>query len=187
MIITISGFIGSGKSTVAKILEKKLNLKRYYAGGIRRELAKKKGMTLQEFNKLGETDPSTDKFVDDILVKLGKTEDNLVVEGRTAFYFIPNSIKFFLDVDPKEGARRIFEEKKHSQDRNEQSTNSVEEELELQNQRIESDRKRYSKYYNFDCYDKKYYDFVIDTTKLTSEQVADKMIELIKINKKSKP
>lgn len=180
MIITISGFPGSGKSTVAKILEKKLNLKRYYMGGLRREAARKRGMTLEELNKLGETDPSTDKIVDDLLVKLGKTEDNFIAEGRTAFYFIPNSIKFFLDIDLKEGARRTFEEKKKGSDRNELITTSVEEELELHKERIENDRKRYEKYYGFDCYDKKNYDFVIDTTNLTPEQVAEKMIEFVK-------
>ena len=180
MIITISGFPGSGKSTVSKILEKKVNLKRYYMGGLRREAAKQKGMTLEAFNELGETDPSTDKFVDDMLVNLGKTEDDFIAEGRTAFHFIPNSIKFFLYVELKEGARRTFEEKKHSKERNEEQTNNVEEEMELQKERIENDRRRYKKYYGIDCYDKKNYDFVIDTTELTPEQTVEKMIKIIK-------
>mgnify|MGYP001582568055 FL=1 len=180
MIITISGFPGSGKSTVAKILEKKLGLKRYYMGGLRREAARKKGITLEELNKLGETDPSTDKIVDDLLFKLGKTEDNFIAEGRTAFYFIPNSIKFFLDIDLKEGARRTFEEKKKGSDRNETITKTVEEELELHKERIENDRRRYKKYYGFDCYDTSKYDFVIDTTNLSPEEVAEKMMKLIK-------
>lgn len=183
MIITLSGFPGSGKSTVAKILEKKLNLKRYYMGGLRREAAKEKGMTIEEFNKLGETDQSTDKFVDDILVKIGKTENNLVVEGRTAFHFIPKSIKIFLDVELKEGARRTFEEKKKSKERNETATERVEEEMKLQKERIESDRKRYMKYYGFDCYDKKKYDYIINTTKKTPEEVAEEIIKYVKLYK----
>ena len=48
MIITISGTPGSGKSTVAKIIVETLNAERIYVGGIRRELAREKGMTLQE-------------------------------------------------------------------------------------------------------------------------------------------
>lgn len=180
MIITISGLPGSGKSTVAKILGEKLGFKRYYMGGMRREAAKNLGMTIEEFNKLGEKDPSTDKFVDDMLVEIGKKEDNLVVEGRTAFHFIPNSIKIFLDVDLKEGARRIFEEKKQANERNEKKTNSVEEELQNLRQRMESDEKRYMKYYGFTCYDKKNYDFIVDTTKLTPDQVAEKILEFVK-------
>ncbi len=180
MIITISGLPGSGKSTVAKILAEKLGFKRYYAGGVRRDAAKKMGLTLEEFNKIGEKDISTDKFVDDILVEIGKKQDNIIVEGRTAFHFIPQSIKVFLDVDLNEGARRIFEEKKHTTERNEKSTISVEEELKLLKERMKSDSLRYLKYYGFDCYEKKHYDFVVDTTKIKPEQTAEKILEFIK-------
>ena len=180
MIITISGLPGSGKSTVAKILSEKLGYKRYYMGEMRREAARKRGMTIEEFNKLGEKDFATDKTVDDLLVKIGKEVDNIVVEGRTAFHFIPNSIKIFLDVDLKEGARRIFEEKRKSNERNEKPTASVEEELALIKERMESDEKRYMKYYGFKTYDKKNYDLVIDTTKLTPEQAAEKILEFVK-------
>ena len=41
MIISISGFPGSGKSTIAKLLAEKLKWPRYYMGGLRREAAKK--------------------------------------------------------------------------------------------------------------------------------------------------
>ncbi len=183
MIITLSGLPGSGKSTVAKILAEKLGFKRYYAGGMRREAAKKLGMTIEEFNKLGEKDFSTDKPVDDFLAKIGKEEDNLVVEGRTAFHFIPNSIKVFLDVDLKEGARRIFEEKKNANDRNEKATGSIEEELKNLQERMESDEKRYMKYYGFRCYDKSNYDLIVDTTKLTPQEVSQKILEFIKKKK----
>ena len=179
MIITISGTPGSGKSTVGKILAERLGFKRYYMGGMRREAAKKAGMTLAEFNKLGEKDFSTDKFVDDLLVKIGKEEDNLVVEGRTAFYFIPKSIKVFLSVDLKEGARRIFEEKKKSNERNEDATKSVNEELKQVKERMESDRRRYGKYYGFDSYDEKNYDLVIDTTRISPQQAVEKILKFI--------
>ena len=53
MKLTLSGKPGSGKSVVADILAEKLNLKRYSVGNYRREMAKKRGMTLAEFNKLG--------------------------------------------------------------------------------------------------------------------------------------
>ena len=183
MIITLSGLPGSGKSTVAKILAEKLGYKRYYMGGIRRDAAKKTGMTIEEFNKLGEKDFSTDKMVDDLLVKIGKEEDNLVVDGRTAFHFIPNSIKVFLDVDLKEGARRIFEEKKQKNERNEKPTESVEDELKNLKERMASDEKRYMKYYGFECYDKKHYDLVVDTTKIKPEQAAEKILEFVREKK----
>ena len=39
MKITVSGVVGAGKTTVSKILAKKLNLKRVYIGGLMREMA----------------------------------------------------------------------------------------------------------------------------------------------------
>ncbi len=39
------------------------------------------------------------------------------------------------------------------------------------------------KYYDFKCYDKKHYDFVVDTTKLTPEQAAEKVLEFVKKKK----
>ena len=44
-IITISGMLGSGKSTVAKLLAQKLGYEYYSTGNAQREIAKKKAMT----------------------------------------------------------------------------------------------------------------------------------------------
>ena len=65
MIISISGNHGSGKSTVAKKLAEHLSWPRYYMGGLRREAAARRGMSLGEYNKLGESDPRTDLEVDE--------------------------------------------------------------------------------------------------------------------------
>jgi cytidylate kinase len=183
MIISISGKAGSGKSTLAEKLAKKLGFKRYYMGALRREMAAKRGMTLQEYNKLGETDPKTDIQIDEYLTKLGKEKDNFVIESRTAFHFIPNSIKVFLDVSEDEGARRVFKDLKseRGESRNEDKPiKTIAEMKESLRKRRKSDDKRYKKYYRLDIYDMKNYDFVIDTTKIKPEQVAKKIIELVK-------
>src|SRR3989344_2646137 len=109
MIISISGKPGAGKTTVANILAKRLSWPQYYIGEIRRKIAAKKGMSIQEYNKLGEKDPSTDIDVDKYQEKLGKTKDNFVIQGRTSFKFIPHSIKVYIDVDFEEGVRRIWQ------------------------------------------------------------------------------
>ena len=101
MIISLSGAPGSGKSTVAQMLADKLSWPRYYMGGLRREAAKKRGLSLAEYNKLGETDIKTDKEVDEYQRELGEKEDNFVIEGRTSWYFIPHSLKIYLDVSPE--------------------------------------------------------------------------------------
>jgi len=173
MIISFMGSPGSGKSTIAKIIARKLGWPRYNIGDIRRQKAKSKGMTLAEYNKLGETDPSTDIEVDEYQKKLGLTKDNFVIEGRTSWYFIPQSIKIYLDVDEKIGAQRIFSDLKKGADRNEDNNlKTVADVLGSNRQRMASDILRYRKYFNINPFDKKHYDLVIDTTdKLTDEIV----------------
>lgn len=172
MIISLSGAPGSGKSTIAQMLADKLNWPRYYIGGIRREAAAKRGMTLAEYNKLGETDPSTDQEVDDYQAELGKTQDNFIIEGRTTWYLIPHSLKIYLDVDDVEGGKRIFASLQQKNDRNEDiELTSPELVMESTKRRRESDRLRYHKYYNINVNDPKNYDLYLDTTNLNQTEV----------------
>jgi len=166
MIITISGTPGSGKSTVGKMLAKKLKYKYYSIGAMRRAMAKERGMTLQEFNVLGESKAFTDRDIDEWQAKLGKTADNMVVEGRTSFHFIPHSVKLFLKVSLNEAARRIFHDKAHV--RRFEASHHYHTIKELEHGlrgRMASDTRRYKKYYGLNISLPKHYDLVIDTTK----------------------
>ncbi len=165
MIITISGLLGSGKSTVAKALAKKLGWQYYGMGELRRRAAEEAGLTLEEYNKLGESDIKTDLLVDEFQKKLGETEDNIIVEGRLSWYFIPQSFKIFLTVEPKEGAHRIYEACLNGRRASESDEFSSEQfVLEANERRMASDRKRYQQYFQIDPYKPEYYDFVLDTT-----------------------
>ena len=64
MIITISGKAGSGKSTVAKEIARKLELKHYSIGDLMRQMAKEKNISLSELGELAEKDDSIDKELD---------------------------------------------------------------------------------------------------------------------------
>ena len=177
MIISIGGNQGSGKSTLAKKLAEALGWPRYYIGGLRREAAAKRGMTLAEYNKLGETDPSTDIEVDEYQKKLGETEDNFIIEGRTSWYFIPHSLKFFIDVSDEVGAKRIFAANRSGED---SSMSTFEEVLSSVKNRKASDRKRYLQFFGIDTYDPKNYDYVIDTTNMTIEEVFNQVYGIIR-------
>ncbi len=171
MIITISGMPGSGKSTVARRLSEHLGYKRYYMGAIRREAARKLGLTLAEFNTKGENDPSTDLFVEEYIQKLAHTRDNFIIESRTAWSFIPHSLKIFVYVDEREGARRILQSlhnPRSARARNEGTQDqSYEEVLQSVYDRIKSDDVRYKKYYNLDIQNKNNYNLYLDATHLT--------------------
>ena len=181
MIISIGGPGGSGKSTIAKMLAEKLGWPRYYIGGMRREAAQKRGITLAEYNKLGETDPSTDLEVDKYQEELGKKEDDFVIEGRTSWHFIPHSLKIYIDVDQKIAAGRIFSDLQKNGSRNEDAElRSVDDVLESIKKRHASDIVRYDKYFGIDVFDHKNYDFIVDTSNLTKEESFEKAYEFVR-------
>lgn len=185
MIITITGEPGSGKSTIGKRLAQVLNYDHYYIGQIRRDAAKKKGMTLAEYNKYGETHPETDIEVDDYQKNLGKEKDNFVIEGRTSWFLIPHSVKIYISVDPEEGAKRVFKELQADNNRNEdKELLTIEDVLRSHKEREESDALRYMKYYKKDCANKNNYDLVVDTTNLNPQEAFDAVLEYVqeKIN-----
>jgi len=180
MIISLSGAGGSGKSTIASRLAEKLNWPRYYIGGLRREMAAQRGLTLAEYNKLGEIDPATDLEVDEYQKKLGENDDNFVIEGRTSWYFIPKSLKIYLDVDEDEGAKRIFSQLQGKNKRNEDDgLDSVEAVKKSVSQRLASDALRYNKYYGIKTYDPKNYDFYLNTTGLSVDEVFSRVYEFV--------
>ena len=172
MIISFAGNAGSGKSTVAEKIADALGWPRYYMGGLRRDRARELGMTLEEYNRLGENDSKTDNEVDEYQAELAQKEDNFIIEGRTSWYFIPLSFKIFVDVDPVVGAERILEALQTKNNRNESRDEiiSIEEMVKKNEERRKSDILRYQKYYNIDCYDRNNFDFIIDTTTLTPEE-----------------
>jgi len=180
MIITLSGYPGSGKSTVGKILAKKLGYKRYSIGDLQRRLASENGMRLDEWNALEETDDSHDRKIEDYQKKLGKEEDDFIIDGRLSWYCIPHALKVFLDVDPNEGARRIFEHAKKGSRPDEKKYDSLEEVKEQARERVASENKRYESYYETRWDDKNKFDLVVDTTSIPPEEVVERILEAVK-------
>jgi len=180
MIISLSGAPGSGKSTVAQMLAEKLGWQRYYMGRIWREMASKHGVDVMAYSKLNESSPDKDKEVDEYQRELGKDKDNFVIEGRTSWYFIPHSFKIFLDVDSEEGAKRIFGAVQHKNSRNEGDNLATWQDVLASNkERTASDNGRYLKYYGIDVTNRNNYDFYLDTTNLTPDQVFSLVLKAV--------
>jgi CMP/dCMP kinase len=178
MIISISGSAGSGKSSVATLLAQRLGYKHYSTGDIRRSMATKMGLSLKEFNALGEKEAFTDKEVDDYQRELGKKEDNFVIDGRLGFHFIPHSIKIFLDADVRIRAQRVFKAF-----RKDEHFRDVEQAMQEIEKREQSDIRRYQKYYGINHFEKSQYDHVIDTSSKIPAQIVEEIVTLLHNNR----
>ena len=182
MIITINGKPGAGKSTVSTLLAKKLHLRHYSIGDFMRELALDRGISLLELSKLAEKDKEIDKILDNRQKKLAK-KDNFVIDSRLGFYFIPNSLKIFLECDLDTSAKRIFNQQRQSEKEN-VTLATTKKNIK---KRMDLEKIRYKKYYNLNCYDLKNYDYVIKIDALTPSKIVTKILNFIKNKQKSKP
>ena len=177
MIITISGLGGSGKSTIGKRLAKELGYKHYSSGDFQRELAKERGLTIVEWGEKQKEDPKYDKMVDDRMIKIGKENDNIIIDGWLAAHFIPQATKIFLTGDLKIRAARV------TQDREAESYDDVEIAMEKTKNREEANRERWLNFYGFDYTDEKNYDLVVDTSHLSIDEVYEKVFKFVTTNK----
>jgi len=179
-IITIAGKLGSGKSSTAKLVARELSFKHYSTGDFMRLIANKKDISLADLSLIAENDSSIDKELDDYNLEIGKMDD-VVLDSRLGFYFIPESFKVFLEISPEIAAERILEDKKTNPNRSTETSgsfNNKESIIEKINFRLLSERKRYKDLYNIeDQTAHSNFDLIINTEKIQIEEVSKKIIE----------
>jgi len=162
--ITISGLPGTGKTTVAKLLEQYLGLRYVYSGEIFRTLATKHKMSLEEFGKYCESHREIDEELDrhqlDILRK-----GNVIVEGRLSGWLAAQNqipaLKVLLQADIDIRASRIV--KREQGDIKKRKKEIL--------KREKSEATRYKNYYGIDVSDTLIYDVIIDSGDKTPKQI----------------
>ena len=167
-IISITGDLGSGKSTVSNILRERLHYDYIYTGQIQREIANRYKMTTIELNRYAETHPEIDEEIDSVFRSLNDSTD-LIVDSRLAWFFIPKSFKVFLKSDLTVSVSRISNDNQ----RNNEKYFSEEEAVNSIVARKASENKRYLDLYGADCSDLSNFNLVIDTSFIGPERVAD--------------
>ena len=167
-IISVTGDLGSGKSTVSHLLCQQLNYEYIYTGKIQREIASRYNMTTLELNQYSETHPEIDDEIDSTFKSLNDSTD-LIVDSRLAWFFIPKSFKVFLKTNLIVSANRISGDHQ----RENETYSSTEEAVKKIIARKASENKRYRELYGVDCSDLSLFNLIVDTSFIAPERVAD--------------
>lgn len=171
LLITISGPAGSGKSHCASRLAELYGIPCHSVGSIFRKMASERGLSVEEFSKLVEKDPTIDKELDRRTEELAN-RGGQIIEGRLVSFFsksFPNTLRFYLTAPFEERVKRIAL-------REGIPLNLAEVRTRI---REESERQRYKSLYNIDVNDLTVYDFVINTSKWDKESVVLLLKEII--------
>jgi len=172
-IITICGGLGSGKSSTAKKVAQILGFKHFSSGDFFRQVGLELGLSVTETNIRAEIDPKIDEMTDQKLRDM-RNADKVVIDSRTAYHWIPESFKVYLDLSPDIAKERILNSMENDALRKQSEQASTSEEvLAKMTERFESEQKRYWDLYKINNADKSQFDLVVDTNKNNLEQVVD--------------
>ena len=172
MHISITGKLGSGKSTVAKKLVELYGFEIFSTGAILRAAAAERGMDLLDLNKELNSKLDSDRSMDDLIdhttirVAAERKDDLLIFDSRMAWHFVPDSFKVFVTVDPCVAAERVMKDPRPgepAEDVNELCAELVE--------RSKVEQARFQYLYGVDYYDYNNFNLVVDSSNRTPDEI----------------
>ena len=172
MHITITGKLGSGKSTVAKKLVELYGFEIFSTGAILRTAAAERGMDVLELNKELSSKLDSDRSMDDLIdnttirVASERKDDKLIFDSRMAWHFVPDSFKVFVTVEPRVAAERVMKDPRPgepAEDIDELCAELVE--------RSKVEQSRFMQLYGVDYYDYNNFNLVVDSSNRTPDEV----------------
>ena len=176
MHITITGKLGSGKSTVAKKLVELYGFEIFSTGAILRAAAAERGMDVLELNKELSAKLDSDRSMDDLIdnttirVAAERKDDKLIFDSRMAWHFVPDSFKVFVTVEPRVAAERVMKDPRPGE-----PAEDVDELCAELVERSKVEQSRFMQLYGVDYYDYNNYDLVVDS----SNRAPDEVVALI--------
>jgi CMP/dCMP kinase len=170
--ITLSGDLGSGKSTVATELARRLGLRKVSLGDMHRAMAQSCGLTELQVNRNPGRSAEVDVRVDAYQRDLAQSGETLVVDSRLGWHFFPDAFKVQLLADPLVAARRVFGRPASKAE----AYSSLDETLLGLRERGDIERARFIRTYGVDKTRLENYDLVCDTTSATPDEVIDVII-----------
>ncbi len=172
IVICISGLAGSGKSTVARKVARKYNLRYFSGGDALKDLALETGFAAKtrgwwesaegmKFLAKRMEDPSFDRKIDEKLLTWA-TEGNVVLDSWTMPWLFDGGFKIWLEASKEERARRISK-RDHT---------SFEQALSALQKKEAITQIIYKKLYGFNLgEDMSPFDLILDVNHLTSDGV----------------
>jgi cytidylate kinase len=166
-VVAIGGPIGVGKSTIARMLAARLGVPVVSAGGVFRELARRRGLSVVDLNQRAEDDPTIDRDLDTLQGEMARNGP-CVVESRLSGWMVQADFKVWLDAPLDVRAARVAA-------REGQVTEHALRELLV---RERSEWSRYKTLYGIEFSDRAPYQLVIDTSRWAPEVIVDALERL---------
>ena len=171
MFITITGNLGSGKSTICKLLCEWHGFVVYSTGSIHRSLAGQMGIGTLQLNELMRGDIKYDRMIDGEVGRIARERagERIIFDSRLAWHFVPKSFKIFTVVDPDVAARRV-----RAADRGAVEAYASDEDAKSKLQeRARAENARFKEIYGINNLDFANFDLIIDTTQRTPQELAE--------------
>lgn len=166
--ITLSGKVASGKTTIGKLLAKKLNYKFVSIGNKTREFAEKQGLDIVSFQNHCLQNPEIDKQIDKTFSKECNEEKNLIIDYRLGFLFIRNAFHIFIKISDEAAIQRL-----KNANRQKETHHTVK----LRNYKFSQ---QFFEVYGIDYTAEKNYDLIIDADNFSSpDEIADFILNTI--------
>jgi cytidylate kinase len=160
MILTVSGEIGAGKSTVARGLAQALSLRYLSSGEIFRDEARRRGVAISALSRLAEQDPSIDRMIDQTQVAEAKA-GQIVVESRLSGWLVNGDVRIWLRAPVEVRAERVAA-------RDAMPLDAARADITI---RETSERRRYAALYHINLDDLTRYHVVLDTALWNAEEI----------------
>ena len=171
MHITLTGNLGSGKSTLSKILENQYGYEIFSTGKVIRQIASDHGVSVLEMNKLMEKDHKYDHEIDNTTARISREnpDKNILFDSRLAWNFVEKSFKVFLSVSLDVAATRVSEDLTRGGVENYKSLDEAKRKLK---ERAEAEDKRYKEIYGIEYFNMSNYNLILDSTDCAPEILA---------------
>ncbi len=168
-IITITGEIGSGVTTVTEKLSRVLEYRKFSAGGLFRGLARRYGMTVEQLNEYAKQNRVIDREIDTLIRRLGEGAE-IILDARLGYYWIHDSFKVYLTVDMDIAVKRIYKDISQGL-RNEEKGSSIVETIVSIQKQGESAHERYFRDYGIDISNTNNFDLIVETDRRSVDEV----------------